>query len=165
LTDDDTLDESAEDNPNIRQLREQAKEAKEARKAAEQAQAELAALQRENAFRKVGIDPDDPKTKYFAKAYDGELTAEAIKAEAEAAGFLAQPADPTGADEQAAWQRTASAAAGASAEDQQPDPLAQLRAAKSPEEITAIMERLIPGVVHYGDEGAENDSMVPFVKR
>jgi hypothetical protein len=53
------------------------------------------------AFMKAGVDPESSKVAgYFAKAYDGELTPEAIRAQAVADGIL-QAAPPT-AEQQAA---------------------------------------------------------------
>ena len=57
------------------------------------------ALERENAFLKAGINPDDkdnPMVGYFAKGYDGPLEADAIKAAATAAGIIGkkEPAAP-----------------------------------------------------------------------
>lgn len=72
-------------------------------------------LARENAFLKAGVSVEDPKLSYFLRGYDGELTAEAIRAEAVAAGFMPAPA-PTEQEQQiattaAAAQRVAEAAA------------------------------------------------------
>lgn len=61
------------------------------RKAKEQAEAEAAKAKRELAFLKAGLDPDDPKTSYFVKGYEGEDTPEAIRKAAVEAGFLAEP--------------------------------------------------------------------------
>lgn len=69
---------------NIRQLETAAREGKEAA-------ARLAALEREMAFRDAGINPSDPKLKYFMKGYEGETSVDAIKAAAVEAGFLADP--------------------------------------------------------------------------
>lgn len=80
------------DSTSIPELREAAKKGREATKKA-------ADLERENAFLKAGIDTEDPKFKYFAKGYEGELTADAIKAEAEAAGFTAEPQTQTSTTE------------------------------------------------------------------
>lgn len=59
------------------------------------------ALERENAFLKAGINPDDkdnPMVGYFAKGYDGPLEADAIKAAATAAGIIGKaPAAPPAA--------------------------------------------------------------------
>lgn len=49
---------------------------------------EVATLKRELAFRDAGINPSDPKLRYFVKGYDGEVTVDAIKAAATEAGFL-----------------------------------------------------------------------------
>lgn len=71
---------------------------------------------RDLAFLKAGVDPDSPKAKYFVKAYDGDLTVDAIKAEAVAAGLVESEDDGAGdipADEQAAHKRTVENVAGA----------------------------------------------------
>lgn len=57
----------------------------ELRKAADEgrkARAEADRLNRENAMLRAGIDLDAKAGQYFAKGYDGELTTEAITAEA-----------------------------------------------------------------------------------
>ena len=51
-------------------------------------ESELAQMKRELAFAKAGINPDDPRMKYFVKGYDGELTAEAVRQAAVEAGFI-----------------------------------------------------------------------------
>lgn len=53
---------------------------------------EANAAKRELAFLKAGVDTDTPLGKVFVKAYDGELTADAIKGEWEALG--ATPTKP-----------------------------------------------------------------------
>lgn len=94
VTDQDIQDES---NP-VRQLRQQNKELAKRLKEQEERLAQLDKLEREHAFVKAGIDVDDSRLKYFVKGYDGELTAEAIRAQATKDGFLTQqvtPPDPT----------------------------------------------------------------------
>lgn len=51
----------------------------------------LAEMERRAAFSEAGISMGDPKAKYFVAAYDGELTVEAIRAEALEAGVLTPP--------------------------------------------------------------------------
>jgi hypothetical protein len=66
-------------------------EPSELRKAADRgraAQAEAEALKRELAFAKAGIDTDSKAGKMLLKSYEGELTPEAIKAEAEEIGLF-----------------------------------------------------------------------------
>lgn len=111
----DVLDDETEtgDSHDIRELRRKAKEA-------DQLQARLATLERENAFAKAGVAVDDPKYKYFVKAYDGELSADAIKAELETIGLAGQPparkeTSGPSADEIAAYERRSAGVAGAGA--------------------------------------------------
>lgn len=81
---------------------------------------ELLDAKRELAFAKAGINPDDPKMKYFVRGYDGDLTAEAVRQAALEAGFLAsqqQGPDPQQQAIQASQQRVMTAAAGAAIED------------------------------------------------
>lgn len=66
-------------------------EPSELRKAADRgraAQAEAEALKRELAFAKAGIDTDTKAGKMLLRSYEGELTADAIKAEAEEIGLF-----------------------------------------------------------------------------
>lgn len=80
-------------------------ELRRAKKAREKAEKELAEMRKQFAFQRAGIDIDDPKTQYFVKGYDGDVTPEAIRAEAIKAGFVAEPGDdpnPAAVSEQAA---------------------------------------------------------------
>ena len=79
-TDDDTSGESQE-NPNLKLLREKAKTADEALK-------QVADLSRKLAVIESGIDAETPMGKLFLKAYDGEASADAIKAAAAEYGIL-----------------------------------------------------------------------------
>jgi len=108
---DDAYDDSNEDQTgeshDIRELRRKAREADEL-------QARLASLEREHAFVRAGVAVDDPKFKYFVKAYDGDLTPEAIRSELEQTG-LTQPARssaPAADPNDAAHQRMAMASTG-----------------------------------------------------
>lgn len=65
-----------QNDQNIKQLR----DAADAGKAATE---KALLLERENAMLRAGVDLDSKAGQYFAKGYDGELTAEAIKQEAE----------------------------------------------------------------------------------
>jgi len=80
---------------------------------------ELAEMRRELAFAKAGLDLGDPKMKYFVKGYDGEMSADAVRAAALEAGFLASQASeadqPPG--DGGAQQRVMQASAGAISQD------------------------------------------------
>lgn len=106
-------DDMPDPDSSIRQLRAKAKQADVEKERASEAERKLAALQRENAFMKAGIDLTDARAAYFVKGYDGDLDPAAIRAEAESAGFLAAPEPVVAPDEASAWDRTASASAGA----------------------------------------------------
>lgn len=100
----------------LRKLRKEAKHA-------EELQAQLAELQRREMFRDAGI-PINDQTKYFVNGYNGELTPEAIKAEAVRAGFI-ESAAPT-SEEIAGHTAAANAAAGAEPPAVKPDYAARL---------------------------------------
>ena len=88
-----------------------------AQKAQKKAEREAQEAKRAMAFLKAGIDPDSPKAKYFVKGYEGEITAEAIRTEALAAGIIEQEqeqVDQTPVDAQA---RVAAAASGVGQDD------------------------------------------------
>lgn len=75
--------DDGDNNDNLKALRAKARQADELA-------AKLAAMERNEAFRNAGLDPNDPKAKYFVKGYDGEINTDAIKAAATEAGFLGQ---------------------------------------------------------------------------
>lgn len=98
---DDDLDEDAPDQPgnDVRRLREHIKKLEQDAKAAREKAAgaeRLPELERELAFRRAGIDPEDPKAKWLVKGYDGELSPDAIKAAAAEAGLTGQRQSATG---------------------------------------------------------------------
>ena len=108
---DDDFDSNDDDNsiPNLRRAANKSKKL----------EAELNSLRRELAFARAGITLDDPRMSYFIKGYDGELEADAIKAAAIEAGFLANQQEaaqqpPVNIEGQ---QRVMAASAGAMPED------------------------------------------------
>lgn len=99
--------ELAEDTPN--ELREYIKRLEGEAKTGREAQSELATTTRRATFLEAGLRIDDPKQQDFFKAYDGELTVDAIKAAAIERGYIdPNPAAPG----QAAADRIAGAAGG-----------------------------------------------------
>lgn len=105
---------------------------------------ELANARRELAFIRAGIDPDDPKMRYFIKGYEGELTASAVREAAMEAGFLTQPPQGPSPEIQAvhaAQERVMTASAGAAIEDSsEAAALARLEAAMEEGGVDAMME-------------------------
>lgn len=107
------VDDLAEDGGDIKSLR----RAANSKKKLEQ---ELNEVRRELAFTRAGINPDDPKMRYFVKGYDGEMTADAVRQAAMESGFLAsqqQGPDPMIQAVSSAQQRVMTASAGAVIED------------------------------------------------
>jgi hypothetical protein len=82
-------DLGGEDTPLIRQMRQQMREQANALKAL---QDDNAALRRDRLFDEVGVPKDGPAA-FFRQHYTGELTTDAVRAAADANGFLA-PAPP-----------------------------------------------------------------------
>ncbi len=106
---------------------------------------ELAEARRELAFARAGINPDDPKMRYFVKGYDGEMTAEAVREAATEAGFLAIPqqSQQSAQTQQlaAAQGNVMAASAGAMPEDlSEQSALARLEAAMNEGGIDAMMD-------------------------
>ncbi len=72
---------STESKPNWRREL----EARAAR--ADELEAQIQQMQRKEVFRDAGLDPSNKMTEYFMKGYEGELSVEAIQAEATSAGL------------------------------------------------------------------------------
>lgn len=120
------------------------KYAKDQEAKAREAEAALAAAQRELAFAKAGLPLNDPKMTYFVKGYDGDLNPEAIKAAAEAAGFLAPAEAQVPPEELAQHQAVAQLSAGATGTPtfqgpyyENPQYQQEIRMARTPDEVLA----------------------------
>jgi len=99
---------------------------------------EAEAATRELAFVKAGVDPDSAAAKYFVKGYDGELTAEAIRAAAEEASLIPSQKMEVSAEQQA-WNRVAQASRAGETSDTPVDYVQRFNNAKSAEEVMALM--------------------------
>lgn len=125
-----------DEHPDIVRMREQIKSLEKQVKSAADPE-EVNALRREVVFLKAGIDPEAPKHKYFVKGYDGELTREAILAEAQAAGLIAAQEDPD-AVELEAHDRMAAANTGGAPKT---DHIAAIRSATNEAEVIAAYQQ------------------------
>jgi len=111
----------------------------EAENAELRAQADAASsAARELAFVKAGIDPDLPISKYFVKAYDGELTADAIREAGIEAGLLKDTQAESIKQEAGTWNRSNQMAAGSEA-DVPVDFVTRISQAKSAEEVDMLL--------------------------
>ena len=87
-TEDIELSEDGQPKRNFRRNLEDRAETAESQ--VSELKAQLAGLQRTEAFRSAGINPNDPRQAYFVKGYDGEIDPEPIRAAAVEAGFLTE---------------------------------------------------------------------------
>ena len=131
----DQIEESETRNPVRARMKQLEKETADLRKQV----AEAEAAKRELAFVKAGIDPLQPMSKYFVKAYDGELNPEAIRQAAVEAQLISPPQNQPSADEMQAWQRTNKVAAGSQTSQPPVDWARRLNEATSPREVEQIL--------------------------
>ncbi len=96
----------------VRKLEQDAKEGKRAKREADEAKLEAQNAKRELALMKVGIDLESPTGKLFAKAYDGEITVEAIRAAAGEYGLIATSQTADVANDLAGIDRISQASTG-----------------------------------------------------
>lgn len=143
----DDFDSETEDidEPDIQQESTSPRGLRRAASKSKKLESELALAKRELAFIKAGIDPDDPKMRYFVKGYEGELTAAAVREAALEAGFLAatqeQGPDPQLQLAGAAQDRVINASAGSSMEDAtEMAALARMEAAMDEGGVDAMMD-------------------------
>lgn len=133
--DDETGEQAAKDPVRAR-MRQLEKELK----AKEQELAEAAAARRELAFVKAGVPLDNPATKYFVKAYDGELTPEAIRSAAEEANFIQKTqVDAQSKTEQEAWNRVQKAQRAGETSEPVVDWNTKINQARNQDEVMQIL--------------------------
>ena len=109
-------------------------------KAGDEAVAQLAQLQREVSFRDAGVDPSSKQGQYFMRGYDGEMTADAIRAEAAELGRTGQPVQAQQPQvDYGAEQRIAMAADDAGPVTN-PELDTLIRQTKNPDELRELME-------------------------
>ena len=131
---DEAQDQAARKDP----VRARMRELEQQVKAFEAKAKEAEAATRELAFVKAGVDPDSAAAKYFVKGYDGELTAEAIRAAAEEASLIPSQKKEVAAEQQA-WNRVAQASRAGETSDAPVDYSQRINAAKSSDEVMALL--------------------------
>ena len=132
---------STESKPNWR--REMEARLKEAEARASAAEESASQYQRRDTFRSAGLDPDDARVSYFVKGYEGDLTVEAIRAEAEAAGFVGANApdpQPRALTEALNGEQRIQAAGEGAEPVGSPDLDERIRATTNEDELRALME-------------------------
>jgi len=131
---DEAQDQAARKDP----VRARMRELEQQVKAFEAKAKEAEAAKRELAFVKAGVDPDSAAAKWFVKGYDGEITAEAIRAAAEEASLIPSQKKEVAAEQQA-WNRVAQASRAGEASDVPVDYSQRINSAKSADEVMALL--------------------------
>lgn len=128
-----------EDSGTVQAMRQRIKQLEKQGKAFNEANARANAAERKALFFEAGLDPTDPRAKYFVKGYDGEMTVDEIKAEASEAGLIGdfKPADIIPAEEKAALSRVDETAKSAESADE--DFASKIALATSEDEVLAIL--------------------------
>lgn len=153
LDDDDLEPEGADDTRGPKALRDARARAIQERDEARAEAAEAKGLKRENAFLKAGVKLDDADLRVtdFVKAYDGEVTAEAIREAATARGLVAAPQlDSDLGEAQRAAQVSAGATTNGSAAERDAEKSAALAALgprATPYQVADVLERFDPASV------------------
>jgi hypothetical protein len=133
--DDEPQDDPA---PNFRRTLEN--RASKAEKKAQDAETRAEKAERQLAFAQAGIPLDNPMSPYFIGGYQGELTTDAIKAEAAKLNLVKAPeTDVVPSAEKDAHARMAAANAGAGTPGGR-DFDAEMRAATTPQQLEAIYQ-------------------------
>ena len=143
----DNLDTTTEDESNepsrdsrqfVRDLEKQAKAGKQAKREAEEAMREASNAKRELALMKAGIDLESPTGKLFVKAYDGEISVDAIKAAASEYGLVPTSQVAEVQNDLAALDRVSQASTGSTG-SVPPSAIDAIRGASSPEDVMRIL--------------------------
>ena len=124
-------EDQATKNPVRARMRELESEVKNLRQQADEAKS----AQRELAFVKAGVDLSSGMSKYFVKAYDGELTPEAIRVAAAEANLIKNQ-EP---QEKQAWDRVSNASRVGDTSDAVVDYGARIANAKSEKEVMELL--------------------------
>ena len=97
---------------------------------------------RELAFVRAGVDSADPMAKYFVKAYDGELSPDAIRTAAIEARLIQDTKAAQVAQEAKGWDRTNQAASGNTVGEATVDMVTRISKATSQAEIEMLLEEV-----------------------
>lgn len=125
---------------NQRRMERELKDSKAALKTANEAKSEGEAAKKELAFLKAGVDTSKGTGKLLAMSYSGELTMEAIKAQAEEYGLIPTSQTSEVSQEIAAIDRVSAASVGSTG-FVPPSGESEMRAAKTPDEVIRLAQK------------------------
>ena len=105
---------------------------------------ELETLKRKMAFAEAGIDVNAPEAKYFIKGYDGEVSAEAIRAAAQEVNLLQpqKPKEVADDSEKRAWARLQKASTAGEQTDEQTDWVKKLNSTRNQDEVMHLLAQM-----------------------
>lgn len=107
---------------------------------------ELETLKKKMAFVEAGIDVNAPQAKYFVKGYDGEVSADAIRAAAQEINLLPQqqeqPKEVVDDSEKRAWARLQRASTAAEQTDDQVDWVKKLNSTRNQDEVMHLLAQM-----------------------
>jgi len=144
------FEEEAQDQATRNPVRARMRELEDRNKALEAQAKEAEAAKRELAFVKAGVNPESAAAKYFVKGYDGELSAEAIRAAAAEANLINDVTEvKQQVAEERAWGRVGEAYKTGETSEPVVDWPAKMSSAKNEQELKAYMAQ-------YNAEQARN---------
>jgi hypothetical protein len=134
-------DEAVEDQPQPKNpVRARMRELEADNKRKDELLAQASQAQRELAFLKAGVNPENPMAKYFIKGYDGELEVDAIRKAAEEANLIqSQGRHQETAQEQRAWSRIGAASTAGETSEPPVDYVDRIKKAKSHHEVMHLL--------------------------
>lgn len=137
------FEEDAKDQVERNPVRAQLRNLEAKNKELEAKLSEATDAQRKLAFVEAGVDINAPISRYFVKAYDGEMTADAIRQAAQEANLIAgmQPKAEVQA-EQKAWDRVSKAKSFGDASEPDVDWTAKIRGAQSQDEVMQLLTQI-----------------------
>ena len=110
---------------------------------------EATEAQRKLAFVEAGVDLNAPVSRYFVKAYDGEMTAEAIRQAAQEANLIGvTQVKPDIQAEQNAWNRIQRASRASEQSDGPVDWNTKIQNAKNQDEVMQILAQANQAAQH-----------------
>ena len=137
------FEEDAKDQVERNPVRQQLRNLEAKNKELEAKLLQATEAQRKLAFVEAGVELNAPVSRYFVKAYDGEMTAEAISQAAQEANLIActQPKAEIQA-EQKAWDRVSKAKSFGESVDPEVDWNAKIRNAKNQDEVMQLLAQV-----------------------
>lgn len=147
--DPDLDDDQPETEPRQNPVRARMKQLEKENAEKDKALAEALQAKRELAFLKAGVNPDAPAAKYFIKAYDGDLTPDAIRMAATEAQLIA-PQPPVDDSDKQAWRETNRIAAGAETAPEPGSWVKRIQDAKTSAELDSIFAEARAQGIDFG---------------